>query len=232
MEAKLSNIEKKIGVTFKNKDLLQQAFVHRSYLNENKDFRLDHNERLEFLGDACLELIVTDYLYNNFPNPEGELTNWRAALVRGAMISQIAKKLGYEDYLLLSRGEAKSTGRARELILANTFEAVLGAVYLDKGYKAADKLVKKHLLPRLPEILDKKLYNDPKSMFQEVVQEKTGITPVYKLEHEEGPDHAKVFTMAVFVGEKRITEGKGYSKQIAEQEAAQKAIEIWAETLE
>ncbi len=232
MEANLKGIEKKIGVTFKNKDLLQQAFVHRSYLNENKSFHLEHNERLEFLGDACLELIVTDYLYSNFPNPEGELTNWRAALVRGAMISQIAKKLGYEDYLLLSRGEAKSTGRARELILANTFEAVLGAVYLDRGYKSADKLVKKFLIPRLPEILDKKLYNDAKSMFQEIVQEKTGITPIYKLEHEEGPDHAKVFTMAVFVGEKRITEGKGYSKQIAEQEAAQKAIEMWEETLE
>lgn len=232
METKLSDIEKKIGVKFKNIDLLQQAFVHRSYLNENKDFHLDHNERLEFLGDACLELIVTDYLYNNFPNPEGELTNWRAALVRGAMISQIAKKLGYEDHLLLSRGEAKSTGRARELILANTFEAVLGAVYLDKGYKSADKLVKKFLIPRLPEILDKKLYNDPKSMFQEIVQEKTGITPNYKLEHEEGPDHAKIFTMAIFVGDKKITTGQGYSKQIAEQEAAQKAIEIWEETLE
>jgi len=224
---KISEIEKKIGVKFKNKDLLLQAFVHRSYLNENKDFHLEHNERLEFLGDACLELIVTDYLYKNFPNPEGELTNWRAALVKGVTISKVAKGLGYEEHLLLSRGEAKSTGRARELILANTFEASLGAIYLDQGYAAADKFVNKNLIPYLTEIISKELYYDPKSRFQEMVQEKTGITPIYKLEKETGPDHAKIFTMAAYLSDKKVAEGTGPSKQIAEQEAARVAIEVW-----
>lgn len=223
----ISDIEKKIGVKFKSKDLLLQAFVHRSYLNENKGFDLDHNERLEFLGDACLELIVTDYLYNNFPNPEGELTNWRAALVKGVTISKVAKKLGYEDFLLLSKGEERSTGRARELILANSFEAVLGAIYLDQGYDVADKFVKKHLIPYLKEIISKQLYLDSKSRFQEVVQEKTGITPKYELESEMGPDHSKVFTMAVFIGDKKVATGKGPSKQSAEQEAASAALEVW-----
>lgn len=221
----LSEIENKIGVKFKSQDLLQQAFVHRSYLNENKSFDLEHNERLEFLGDACLELSVTDYLYNNYPNPEGELTNWRAALVRGTTISKVAKKLGFEDFLMLSRGESKSAGRAREQILANTFEAVLGAIYLDQGYKKADGFVKEHIIPYLPEIIEKELYHDPKSKFQEVVQEKTGITPVYKLEKEEGPDHAKNFTMGAYIGEEKVSEGTGPSKQSAEQEAARKALE-------
>jgi len=228
---KIRSIEKKIGVKFKNQDLALQAFVHRSYLNENKDFKLDHNERLEFLGDAALELVVTEYLYKNFPNPEGELTNWRAALVKGVTISKVAKKLGFEDFLMLSRGESKSTGKARELILANTFEAVLGAIYLDQGYEKTDKFIKKHLLPNLKEIIAKKLYHDPKSSFQEIVQEKAGITPIYQLEKEEGPDHAKVFTMAVFIGEKKITTGMGASKQAAEQEAARDALDIWEKNL-
>ena len=166
-EDNISELEKKIGLKFKDKGLLQQAFVHRSYLNEHKDFKIDHNERLEFLGDACLELSVTDYLYNNFKNPEGELTNWRAALVRGTMISKVARSLGFEDFLLLSKGESKSKGKARELILANTFEAFLGAVYLDQGYKKADVVVKKYLIPYLDEILSKELYQDPKSKLQE-----------------------------------------------------------------
>ncbi len=228
---KIEQLEKKIGIKFKNKDIIQQAFVHRSYLNENKDFPLDHNERLEFLGDACLELVVTEYLYKNYPNPEGELTNWRAALVRGTMISKISKELGFEKHLLLSKGESKSKGKAKDLILANTFESVLGAIYLDKGYKAVDKFIKKFLLPKLPEIISKELYYDPKSRFQEMVQEKTGITPNYKLEKEEGPDHAKIFTMSVFVEDKKITEGTGQSKQAAEQEAARAAIDIWEENL-
>jgi len=231
MQTKITEIEKKIGVKFKNKDLLLQAFVHRSYLNENKDFHLEHNERLEFLGDACLELIVTDYLYNNYPNPEGELTNWRAALVKGVTISKVAKKLGYEEHLLLSRGESKSTGRARELILANTFEASLGAIYLDQGYDVADKFVKKNLIPYLAEIISKELYYDPKSRFQEMVQEKTGITPIYKLVSEKGPDHAKVFVMAATIGDKMVAEGTGPSKQTAEQEAARVAIEVWEKEL-
>ena len=224
-------IEKKIGITFKDKDLLLQAFVHRSFLNENKGFELDHNERLEFLGDACLELIVTDYLYKKYNNPEGELTNWRAALVKGVTISKVAKDLGYEEFLLLSRGEKKSIGRARELILANSFEAVLGAIYLDQGYTIAEEFVLKHLIPYLPEIISKQLYYDSKSRFQEQVQEKVGITPTYKLEKEEGPDHAKVFTMAVYIGEKKITIGNGPSKQAAEQEAAREALEMWEENL-
>ncbi|MDD5732066.1 MAG: ribonuclease III [Patescibacteria group bacterium] len=223
----ISQIEKKIGIKFNNKDLLQQAFVHRSYLNENRGFKLDHNERLEFLGDACLELVVTEHLYKNYPNPEGELTNWRAALVRGTTISKVAKTLGFEDYLLLSKGESKSIGKARELILANTFEAVLGAIYLDQGYEVADKYLKKYLIPHLKEIISKQLYQDSKSRFQEVVQERTGITPVYKLEKEEGPDHAKTFVMGVYIEDKKMAEGVGASKQAAEQEAAKMALEVW-----
>lgn len=225
-----SALESKLGVTFKDKNILQQAFVHRSYINENKNFPLDHNERLEFLGDACLELVVTEYLYRNYPNPEGELTNWRAALVRGAMISKVAKDLGYDDYLLLSKGESKSTGRARDLILANAFEAVLGAMYLDQGYAAVDAFLKKVLVPYLPEILAQNLHLDAKSKFQELVQEKTGITPTYTLESEEGPDHAKTFVMAVLIGEQKITTGSGHSKQAAEQAAAAAALPIWETT--
>ncbi len=231
MTKKIEELEKKLGFKFKNKDLLLQAFVHRSYLNEHKDFPLEHNERLEFLGDACLELVVTEFLYKNYPNPEGELTNWRAALVRGTTISRVAKELGFEKHLLLSKGESKSVGKARELILANTFESVLGALYLDKGYEAVDKFIKKHLLPYLTEIISKELYYDPKSRFQELVQEKTGITPNYKLEKAEGPDHAKNFTMAVFISDKKISLGKGYSKQAAEQEAARIAIDCWEENV-
>jgi ribonuclease-3 len=231
MNKVLDNLEKKLGIKFKNKDLLQQAFVHRSYLNENRSFKLDHNERLEFLGDACLELVVTEHLYNNYPNPEGELTNWRAALVRGTTISKVAKSLGFEDYLLLSKGESKSTGKARELILANTFEAVLGAIYLDQGYEVADKYLKKYLIPYLKEIIEKQLYQDSKSSFQELVQEKTGITPIYKLESEQGPDHNKVFVMGVYIEEKKIADGSGASKQSAEQEAARIALDIWNEDL-
>lgn len=227
MQKDLDKLEKKIGIKFKNKNLLQQAFVHRSYLNENRSFKLEHNERLEFLGDACLELVVTEHLYKNYPNPEGELTNWRAALVRGTTISRVAKGLGFEDYLLLSKGESKSIGKARELILANTFEAVLGAIYLDQGYDIADKYLKKYLIPYLKEIISKQLYQDSKSRFQELVQEKTGITPIYKLESEEGPDHAKNFVMGVYIEDKKIAEGKGASKQAAEQEAAREAIETW-----
>jgi len=225
----ISKLEKKLGISFKNKDLLRTAFVHRSYLNENPDFKLPHNERLEFLGDACLELVVTEYLYKNFPNPEGELTNWRSALVKGQMLSVIASRLGLENYLFLSRGEEKSGGRAREIILANTFEALVGAIYLDRGYRVVQKFIEKNILKELPEIIEKHLYIDPKSRFQELVQEKVGITPTYKLLKEQGPDHAKIFTMGVYIENKQIAQGTGPSKQAAEQIAASRAIEEWQE---
>lgn len=223
----LSTFERKIGIKFKNKNLLQQAFVHRSYLNEHPDFPLSHNERLEFLGDAVLELAVTEYLYKNYPNPEGELTAFRSALVKGKRLSFIARKLGIEELLLLSRGEQKSTGKARDLILANAFEALIGAIYLDKGYPIVKKFLEKNLIIYLPEILEKKLYLDAKSYFQELAQEKTGITPVYKVLSESGPDHAKVFEVGVYLNEQLVGKGKGYSKQEAQQNAAEEALKEW-----
>lgn len=227
-EAKnLSEFEKKIEIKFKNKKLLQQVFVHRSYLNENVGFDLDHNERLEFLGDAVLELIVTEYLYKNYKNPEGELTNWRSALVKGETLSKIAQKLGMSDYLYLSKGEEKSGGKARQIILANTFEALVGAIYLDEGYQSTSVFIKKRLLPELPEILSNKLYKDPKSSLQEISQDETGFTPLYKVLAQYGPDHAKNFSMGVFVKNKLVGEGSGFSKQSAEQAAASSALEHW-----
>lgn len=220
-----SAFEKKIKIKFKNKKLLQQIFVHRSYLNENPNFELDHNERLEFLGDAVLELIVTDHLYQNYDNPEGELTNWRSALVKGPMLSKIASELGIDDYLYLSKGEEQSTGKARQLILANSFEALIGAIYLDQNYKKAQEFVEKKLLIHLSEILEKELYRDAKSKLQEVSQEENGITPVYKVLSELGPDHAKHFTIGVYLENKLIGKGSGSSKQEAEQKAANKALE-------
>lgn len=219
-----NTLEKKLGIVFNNRDLLHQAFVHRSYLNERPKFELSHNERLEFLGDAVLELVVTEYLYKNYPNPEGELTNWRASLVRGKTISEIAQKIGLNDYLYLSRGEAKSTGRARDLILANTFEALIGAIYLDQGLETVRKFIEKNLIIKLPEILKKKLYADPKSQFQEIAQEKLRITPIYKLLDEKGPDHNKVFTIGVYLEDKLVGKGKGPSKQEAEASAASYAL--------
>jgi ribonuclease III len=220
----LEEIEKKLDVVFNNKDLIMQSLVHRSYLNEHSDFKLDHNERLEFLGDAVLELSVTHYLYNNFPNPEGELTNWRSSLVRAETLSEVARDLEIEKGLLLSRGEQKSVGRARDVILANALEAVIGAIYLDQGYLKADCFIQNNIISRLPEILKQELYIDPKSKFQEVAQEKEGITPVYRVLKENGPDHAKVFTVGVFLGERELGQGEGPSKQIAQQMAAKKAL--------
>lgn len=225
MPKELAQIEQELGIVFTNKDLLRQIFVHRSYLNENAGFDLDHNERLEFLGDAVLELVVTEFLYKNYPNPEGELTNWRSALVRGVMLAEIAGQLGMGDYLFLSKGEQKSGGKARQLILANTFEAFIGALYLDKGYEAAQEFVSKHLLIRLPEILDKKLYLDPKSRLQELSQERWSVTPVYKVLSESGPDHAKSFTVGIFIASELKGEGSGSSKQNAEQAAASNALQ-------
>lgn len=225
MARDISEIEKNLNIVFTNRDLLQQVFVHRSYLNENSGFTLDHNERLEFLGDAVLELVVTEYLYLHYKNPEGELTNWRSALVRGVMLAQIANDLAMGEYLMLSRGEQKGGGKARQLILANTFEAFIGALYLDKGYEAAQTFIADHLLVKLPEILEKKLYMDPKSRLQELSQERNGLTPIYKVLSEQGPDHAKSFTVGVYLGDKLLGEGSGSSKQNAEQAAASNALE-------
>lgn len=232
MPKELTELERQLSISFTDKDLLRQVFVHRSYLNENAGFDLEHNERLEFLGDAVLELVVTEFLYKNYPNPEGELTNWRSALVRGVMLAEIAGNLGMGDYLFLSRGEQKSGGKARQLILANTFEAFIGALYLDKGYGAAEEFVSKHLLYKLPEILEHKLYMDPKSRLQELSQEKWSVTPVYKVIGESGPDHAKSFTVGVFVDSKQLGTGSGTSKQNAEQAAASNALEDIVETAE
>lgn len=219
--------EKKLGLKFKNKDLLTQAFVHRSYLNENPEFGLEQNERLEFLGDAVLELVVTEELYKKYPEKaEGELTNWRAALVNAKMLTKIAEELGFNDFLLLSRGETKELGKARQYILANTFEAFIGALYLDSGYDSADTFIKKYLMVHLPEIITTGAYKDAKSHFQEMAQDKDGITPMYKILKEWGPDHKKKFTVGVFLGKDLITEGEGYSKQEAEEEAARAALII------
>ncbi len=220
------DLEEKLGIKFKDKDLLTQAFVHRSYLNENPGFKLNHNERLEFLGDAVLELVVSEYLYKKYPGKtEGELTNWRASLVNAKTVSQVAKEIGLEPFLLLSKGETKETGKARQWILANTFEALMGAIYLDSGYQACNKIIKEFLIIKLPEILKKGAFKDAKSLFQEEAQEKRGITPTYRVLKEFGPDHAKKFVVGVFLKEKVIAEGEGTSKQEAEEMAARKALE-------
>ncbi|HDQ23144.1 MAG TPA: ribonuclease III [Candidatus Uhrbacteria bacterium] len=222
-----SKLEKKAGLQFLNKELLKQALVHRSYLNEHPEFKLPHNERLEFLGDAVLELVVTEYLYKNYPNPEGDLTNWRASLVNSKMLSEIAKELDVENYLYLSKGESRDEkSKARQYILANAMEAIIGAIYLDQGYEAVSRFIENEIIVRLPEILEKKLYQDPKSRFQEIAQEKEGITPTYKVLEESGPDHAKNFVVGVFIKKDLITKGEGTSKQEAQVNAAQEALKI------
>lgn len=218
--------EKKLKLKFKNKDLLIQAFCHRSFLNENPDFYLEHNERLEFLGDAVLELVVTEELYKKYPKkPEGELTNWRAALVNAKQLAEVAKELGLNDFLLLSRGETKEIGKARQYIMANTFESLIGAMYLDRGYKSCHDFIKKHLILKLPEILEKGLFRDSKSHFQEQAQERVGITPTYKVLKEWGPDHAKNFIIGVFLDKELAAQGEGSSKQEAEEQAARHGLE-------
>ena len=223
----ISILEKQLNFKFKNKDLLIQAFCHRSYLNENPEANLENNERLEFLGDAVLELIITEKLFEKYPKkPEGELTNWRAALVNAKMLCEVARELGFNDFLLLSRGETKETGKSRDYILANTFEAFVGAAYLDSGYKECEKFIKKHLIVKLPEIISKGLFKDSKSRFQEESQERMGITPTYKVLKEQGPDHAKNFVVGVFLDKDLVAEGKGSSKQEAEAEAAKNALAV------
>jgi ribonuclease III len=227
-----SDFEKNTKIVFKDKNLLKQAFIHRSYINENPGSNLSHNERLEFLGDAVLELISTDFLYKKYPNyTEGELTAIRSALVNAIIISEIALKIGMNDYLLLSKGEAKDNGKARQYILANTYEAYVGAAYLDQGYEVVKKFVTATVLSHTEEIVSKKLWRDAKSLVQEKVQEFVGVTPVYKVLHESGPDHDKHFTVGIFFGSNLIAEGKGKSKQEAEQKAAETALKIknWIE---
>ena len=218
-------LETKIGVSFNNENLLTQAFVHRSYLNENPNFGLNHNERLEFLGDAVLELAITDYLYKKYDNPEGELTAWRASLVNTRMLSSIAMKdLELSDYLLLSKGEAKDIGKARQVILANTLEALIGAIYLDQGYDSSAEFIGRFIIFKLPEIIKHRAYKDSKSNFQEIAQEKKGVTPRYAVLEEWGLDHAKNFKIGVFLGEEKVGEGEGVSKQDAQQQAAEDAL--------
>jgi len=226
LEKKFSQLEKTLDLKFKNKSLLTQAFCHRSFLNENPKFPLDHNERLEFLGDAILELIVTEFLYKNYQNSEGELTTWRAALVNTQILSKITRKLDFEKYLLLSKGEAKDKGKARQCILANTFEAFLGALYLDQGYRRCQKFVNSYLLPELSRILKEGSWKDSKSYFQEIAQEKEKITPTYKVLKETGPDHAKHFVIGVFLDNELIAKGEGFSKQEAELKAAEEALMV------
>lgn len=220
----LSGLEEKIGIKFNSHELLQQALTHRSYLNENPEFEIGHNERLEFLGDAVLELAVTEYLYCSYPNPEGELTNWRAALVNAKMLAEIADSLGLNDYVLLSRGEAKDSGRARNYILANALEALIGAIYYGEGMDKAREFVEKKILVHLPEILEQGSYRDAKSKFQEEAQDRVGITPSYEVLSEWGPDHAKHFKIGVFLNEELVAEGEGPSKQEAQQKAAENGL--------
>ncbi len=223
MKKRYKDFQKLIGVKFGKIELLDKAFIHKSYLNERDD-KKENNERLEFLGDAVLELVVTEYLYKNYPNPEGELTNWRSALVRGANLAEIAKRINLSQYLYLGKGEEKSGGRQKGYILANTVEALIGAIFLDQGYKKAHDFITKYIISYLGEILEKGLYIDSKSRFQEIAQAKFNITPEYKLISESGPDHAKIFIMGAYLGEQKFGEGKGQSKQQAEQAAATDAM--------
>ena len=225
MLEKIPQFEKKIEIDFSDKDLLKQVFIHRSYINEHRGVGLQHNERLEFLGDAVLELAVTEFLFTSYDRPEGEMTSWRSALVKGESLSEEAKKNAMDDYLCVSRGEAKNTGKARDLILANAFEALIGAIYLDQGYEIVKKFVEDHIVYKLPEILEKEHYIDAKSRLQEMAQEKFSITPTYETISESGPDHDKKFIVAVLIGKKKIGEGEGNSKQRAQTSAAANALE-------
>ncbi len=223
----LSPVEQALGVTFRNKDTLRQALVHRSYLNEHPDFPLGHNERLEFLGDAVLELVVTEHLYQHYENPEGELTNWRAALVNAEMLAEICNTLDIEGELHLSKGEARDKDtKARKYILANAFEALIGAIYIDQGWEPSKGFIERTVLVHLPRILEHRLYIDPKSRFQEAAQEHVGFTPVYKVLSEEGPDHAKNFEVGVYLENDLIAIGEGTSKHEGQVAAAAKALEV------
>ena len=221
-------LAEQIGVEFKDISLLRMACTHRSYLNENRGAGLEHNERLEFLGDAVLELVVTSFLYRKYPKKhEGELTAYRSAIVNTVSLTRVAERIGLSDFMLLSRGEAKDTGRARGVIVANAVEATIGAIYLDQGYNGAAQFIADHILNviDIEEIVKNKSWMDAKSRFQERAQEKTGVTPTYKTLKEVGPDHDKQFTLGVFLGDVQVASGSGPSKQEAEQRAAEKALE-------
>jgi ribonuclease III len=221
-----SSFERVIGISFNDPELLRQAFTHRSYLNEHRGETVGHNERLEFLGDAVLELVITHYLYKQFPDKtEGELTAYRAALVNATTCAEVAQDIGMNEYLLLSRGEAKDTGRARGVLLANAMEALVGALYLDQGYEAAERFIKERLTPKLAVILKERLWQDPKSALQERAQEIEGVTPSYSVLNEEGPDHDKSFTVGVYLRDMLLAEGLGRSKQEAEAAAAKAALD-------
>ncbi len=228
MESKTEIFENKFKLKFKNKKLLKIAFIHRSYLNEHPKVELPHNERLEFLGDAVLGLIVSEHLFKKYPkHPEGDLTNFRSSLVNAKTLSKAAKSLKLGQYLSLSKGEEATGGRERQYILANTFESLLGALYLDQGLAATREFIEKYLLTFLSEIIQKKLYKDFKSLLQEKSQEELSVTPAYKILEEKGPDHVKTFRTGVFLGRKKVADGTGNSKQSAEQEAARSALENW-----
>ena len=227
MNKDFKELQKNLGIKFKNENLLKQAFVHRSYLNENPAFELKHNERLEYLGDAVLELIVTEYLFKNYPDlAEGEMTNLRAALVNSQMLSQISDRLGFNNFLYLSKGEAKEIGRGRQYILANTLEAFIGAFYLDQGYKAAENFIYNNLIPELKNIIENKLWRDHKSLFQEAAQERVGVTPNYEVLKENGPDHDKKFVIGIYLGKELVAQGEGSSKNEAQQQAAENALKL------
>lgn len=217
----------KLGFEYQNIDYLVTALTHRSYVNEHRKSVSEHNERLEFLGDAVLELVVTDYLYQNFTEPEGILTSWRAALVNTESIGAAGDLLGYAPLIRMSRGEKKGSDRARQQILANAFEALIGSIYLERGYDEAARFVEKHILSKLENIVQSGSWRDPKSHLQEVSQRIDGQTPVYRVLQEVGPDHDKVFTLGVFVGDKKMGEGVGPSKQFAQQQAARAALEAY-----
>lgn len=224
-QRELSGLEERIGYTFKDKKLLEQAVTHRSYLNENPQWPVGHNERLEYLGDAVLELVVTEYLYEHYPStPEGEMTNWRAALVNATMLAGVTVNMDLNEYMLLSRGEARDTGRARQYILANAIEALIGAMYLDGGYQPCKEFIGHFVLTRLPDIISKRLYRDPKSLLQEEAQDRISVTPTYQVMEEWGPDHARQFKVGVYLGRELAGEGQGESKQDAQQAAAEDAL--------
>lgn len=216
-----------LGFEFENIELLIDAFTHRSYMNEHKKSARVHNERLEFLGDAVLELVVTDHLYRNYEEPEGILTSWRSALVRTESIGEAGQTLGYESLLRLSRGEKRGSDRARQQILANAFEALIGAIYLEKGYDITADFIGKYILSKLESILETESWRDPKSHLQEVSQSIDGMTPQYRVIEEIGPDHEKIFTLGVYVGNELMGTGTGHSKQIAQQQAATAALEAY-----